>query len=385
MLAPQPFFALRGTPLAVRSLAVVLSDLGHQVDLLSFPQGERVDLSGVRLLRSAWLPVGRIRPGFSYAKALLDVPFFVEGAVRMIVGRYDVVHAVEEAAHLVAPIARRLRCSLVVDVDSSIPEQLQQARIPARAALIRLVRRLEKNAWRRAVAVITICRQLTEHVRVTAPETAVFQIEDPPLVDGDDLPGPQAADALRAELSLGSGPVLLYAGNFEPYQGVEMLVAASARLPGAQIVLVGGEPHEIDALKRYAAAHGCPPRCHFVGKRSPAELPRFLALADVLVSPRCLGSNTPFKIYTYLASGKPLVATRVPSHTQLLDDTLATLVDPNPDALVAGIQAALDDPLAAVERAVRGRALIEGEYGLQRFRDKVAAAYAHVERSLGRS
>ncbi|MBN2371329.1 MAG: glycosyltransferase [Vicinamibacteria bacterium] len=384
LLAPQPFFAVRGTPLAVRSLAVVLSELGHEVDLLSFPQGEKIDLPGVRLLRSMWLPVGRVRPGFSFSKLILDVPFLLESAARLIAGRYDVVHAVEEAAHLMAPLVSRWRSALVVDVDSSIPEQLRNARIPACESLIRIVNRMERHAFRNAVAVITICSRLTDHVRSIAPQTAVFQIEDPPLVDGDSLPGPKEAAALRAELNLGTGPVVLYTGNFERYQGVEMLVTASARLPGAQIVLMGGEPGEIAALKSHAVVHGCLPRCHFIGKRSPAELPRFLALADVLVSPRCLGGNTPFKIYTYLASGKPLVATRIPSHTQLLDDTLATLVDPDPDALVAGIQNALADPLAAVERAVRGRALIERKYGPRRFRDKVAEAYAHVERSLVR-
>ena len=44
---------------------------------------------------------------------------------------------------------------------------------------------------------------------------------------------------------------------------------------------------------------------------------------DVLASPRRHGQNTPFKVFTYLASGKPLVATRIPTHTQLLDDSLA--------------------------------------------------------------
>ena len=51
----------------------------------------------------------------------------------MAVGRYDVVHAVEEAAHLAAPLARLLRLPLVVDVDSSIPDQLRDSGF-ARAA-----------------------------------------------------------------------------------------------------------------------------------------------------------------------------------------------------------------------------------------------------------
>ena len=113
-------------------------------------------------------------------------------------------------------------------------------------------------------------------------------------------------------------------------------------------------------------------------------MPAFLALADVLVSPRLRGSNTPFKIYTYLASGKPLVATRLPTHTQLLDDGMAFLVDATPAGLSDGISTALADRQAAASRAARGRELIEREYSPARFVEKVRAAYAVVSATLQR-
>jgi hypothetical protein len=108
-LAPQPFFEVRGTPLAVLHLVRALASLGHRVDLLTFPQGEPSPVEGVRHLRSLPLPVGRVKAGASLAKMVLDVPFVVEAKLRLTFGRYDVVHAVEEAAHLIAPIARFLR------------------------------------------------------------------------------------------------------------------------------------------------------------------------------------------------------------------------------------------------------------------------------------
>src|SRR5262245_36479745 len=98
-LAPQPFFEVRGTPLAVRAMVEALAGFGHSVDLLTFPQGAPAELPGVTHLRSLPLPVGRVRPGASMAKLLLDVPFMAEAAWRMANGDYDVVHAVEEAAH----------------------------------------------------------------------------------------------------------------------------------------------------------------------------------------------------------------------------------------------------------------------------------------------
>jgi glycosyltransferase involved in cell wall biosynthesis len=378
-LAPQPFFEVRGTPLAVLSMVRALTERGHAVDLLSYPQGDSVELSGLRHLRSLRLPVGRVKAGPSLAKLLLDIPFMAQAGWRMLRGRYDVVHAVEEAAHLAAPLARLLRLPFVMDIDSSTPDQLRESGFARRGPLLWFAEVLEAHALRRAAAVITVCQSLTDSVRARVQGIPVFQVEDPPLVDTTSAPDASALASLRSELDLLPLPVLLYSGNFEPYQGVELLIDAAAGLPEAQLVLMGGEPREIEELRRRATASGAVERCRFAGKRPPSELPVFLALADLVVSPRCRGVNTPFKIYTYLASGKPLVATRIPTHTQLLDESTAFLVEPTAEGLASGIRQALSAPEEATARAARGRQLIEREYSKSRYGEKVARAYQAVE------
>ncbi len=380
LLAPQPFFQVRGTPLAVLHLARALASLGHDVDLLTFPGGEPAPVDGVRHLRSLPLPVGRVKAGASFAKMALDVPFVAEAVARLAIGRYDVVHAVEEAAHLIAPFARLLRVPLVMDVDSSIPDQLRYSGFATRGPLLWLVESLESHALRHSAAVVTVCASLTEGVKERLRGAPVFQIEDPPLVDRGDLPSGEPLAALRRELGLSDLPVVLYSGNLEPYQGVEMLVDASPLVPGAQFLVMGGEPGEIETLRLRARALGSETRCHFSGKRAPSELPGFLAAAALLVSPRIKGENTPFKVFTYLASGRPLVATRIGSHTQLLSDETAFLVEPTADGLADGIRTALEGPGEARARAERGYGLVQREYSASRHREKVAAAYAAVER-----
>jgi glycosyltransferase involved in cell wall biosynthesis len=372
-LAPQPFFEVRGTPLAVLAMVRALAALGHEVDLLTYPQGAAVELGAVRHLRSPRLPVGRVRAGPSLAKLALDVPFLAAAAWRMVRVRYDVVHAVEEAAHLAAPLARVFRLPLVVDVDSSIPDQLRDSGFARRGPLLWAAEALEDHALRHSAAVITVCESLTRSVRRRVPHARVFQVEDPPLVNARELPSRAAAADLRASLGLGRDAVVLYSGNFEPYQGVDLLVDAAARVPEAQFLFMGGEPAEVEALRARAARSGA--RCFFAGKRPVAELPRFLSLADVLVSPRRTGANTPFKVYTYLASGKPLVATRIATHTQLLDDTTALLTDLTAEGLAAGVRQVLSDLASAAARAQRGRELIERDYSPARFAEKVRRAY----------
>jgi glycosyltransferase involved in cell wall biosynthesis len=120
----------------------------------------------------------------------------------------------------------------------------------------------------------------------------------------------------------------------------------------------------------------------FAGKRPTGELAAFLGAAAVVVSPRITGANTPFKVYTYLASGRPLVATRIVTHTQLLDDSLAWLVEPNPAGLAAGIRSALADPAESCRRAERGLDLIAREYSEARHAEKVAAAYRAIAEAV---
>jgi glycosyltransferase involved in cell wall biosynthesis len=383
-LAPQPFFEVRGTPLAVLHMTRALAGLGHQVDLLTFAQGETVPTEGVRHLRSLWLPVGRVKAGPSLAKMVLDVPFIAEAAWRLRYGGYDVVHAVEEAAHLIAPFARWFGVPLVMDVDSSIPDQLRYSGFATRGPLLRLAEGLERHALRHSAAAITVCASLTDGVKGRAPALPVFQVEDPPLVEPGTAPPPEAVEALRRELTLGPWPVVLYSGNFEPYQGVELLLDAFALVPHVQLLLMGGGPDDVARMKAEARSRGVGERCVFSGQRPPSELPSFLALADVLASPRAKGQNTPFKIFTYLASGRPLVATRIPTHTQLLDDATAFLVEPTAEGLASGIEAVLDRPEDAAARARAGRELIEREYSLARYREKIARAYATVERLAAR-
>ena len=107
-----------------------------------------------------------------------------------------------------------------------------------------------------------------------------------------------------------------------------------------------------DELESHLAENGLDGRCFFTGRVAQSLAKRCTARASVLVSPRKEGTNTPLKIYEQLASGVPLVATRIPSHTQVLDDEVCFLVDPDPESMAEGLLAALteDDRRARIVR-----------------------------------
>jgi glycosyltransferase involved in cell wall biosynthesis len=177
-------------------------------------------------------------------------------------------------------------------------------------------------------------------------------------------------------------PVVLYTGTFEAYQGLDLLFASMrsvvAAMPKARLVLAGGRPEQIESARRTAASLGIAGALIFAGQRPAEEIPSFLDAADVLVSPRSLGTNTPLKIYQYLQSVKPIVATRLLTHTQVLDDDVAFLTDATPDAFGAGILAALSDPEHARRVGARARHLADTKYSYEAYLARTRQACAHL-------
>lgn len=385
-IAPQPFFVERGTPIRARHQIEVLSRMGHRVDVLCYPFGQPVDLPGVRVLRVMRPPGIREVPiGPSLAKFPLDFLLLCKAFGLCLWNRYDVIQAVEEAAFFAVLLKKLFRCRLVYNMDSFISDQLQFSGFVTARPAIRFVEWLERSAMRNASFVVTVGPVLSDVVRRWAPGTKVLQLEDAPL-EASFREAPEEARRIRDEFTLGAAPVCVYTGNFERYQGVADLVRAAGLVarqrPDVRFLFVGGAEAQVAEMRRLSAGSGAEAACVFAGRRPTAEMTAFLSVADLLATPRNRGTNPPMKIYGYMQSGRPVVATRVPTHTQVLDDACAFLTDPTPEGLAGGVLAALGDPerARAVARAARER--VEQRYNLDIFRGKVRAAYAELEADI---
>ncbi|MBN1825416.1 MAG: glycosyltransferase family 4 protein [Candidatus Eisenbacteria bacterium] len=384
VVAPQPFFSPRGTPFSVYYRTLVMAGKGLSIDLLTYGQGEDVSIPGVRILRiPAFRFLGTVRIGPSPLKFFLDGVLFFRMIGALLRRRYRFVHAHEEAVFLALFLKPLFRYRLVYDMHSSLPQQMTNFRFTRSRFWIGLLERLERSALRRSDAVITICPELAEYaLAVGVPADRHFLIEnslfDPVKLaraeaeGGDEPPFPVAED----------GPLVVYAGTFEAYQGIDLLLGAFARLggraPGARLLVVGGAPEQVEETRRAAAALGLGERCAVHGRIPVAAARRLLDSADLVVSPRISGTNTPLKLYELMARGVPLVATRIRSHTQVLDDETAILVDPDPESMAAGIAAALDDGETRERIAAAARERYREHYGREAYEGKIGALLGRV-------
>jgi glycosyltransferase involved in cell wall biosynthesis len=120
----------------------------------------------------------------------------------------------------------------------------------------------------------------------------------------------------------------------------------------------------------------------FAGERPAAEIPSYLLAADLLVSPRSRGTNTPLKIYQYLRSGKAIVATRLLTHTQVLSDQTAILTTATPQDFADGILAGLKDPAHAAAVGRRAQELAETKYSYEAYLERTRQACAALQLTL---
>jgi glycosyltransferase involved in cell wall biosynthesis len=378
LVAPQPFYQERGTPIAVRMLVEVLCGQGHAVDLLTYHEGADLEIEGLRILRTPALPGLRHVPiGISWKKLVCDLLLSGRLLGLALSRRYDVIHAVEEAVFPAILLRSSARARVVYDMDSMLGESLVSKWRMLRPAE-RVLRAMERAVIRRTDAVFAVCNDLARHVTVDAPGVPVFLIEDVALPSQPLCGG---AEPLRDLLDI-RGALALYVGNLQHYQGVEQVVRAMAQLPKTfdlTLVLIGGAPEEVGRMRSLVRKLHLEERVYLLGPRPLAQLTGFLEQADILVSPRLRGSNTPMKVYSYMNSGTAILATRIASHTQVLDDDCALLVEPTPQALAKGLATlAADAPLRTrLGSAAHGRAA--ERYSLEAFRKKVCAAYRTLE------
>jgi glycosyltransferase involved in cell wall biosynthesis len=189
-------------------------------------------------------------------------------------------------------------------------------------------------------------------------------LRDPPV----SAPATEAEGlSLRAEMGL-TGLQFVYVGNLESYQGIDLLIDSFHRLaprqPEARLTIVGGSKDDVEKYRGKSRSLGLEDRVNFTGPRPVADLGRILAAADVLVSPRLQGRNTPMKVYAYMQAGKPIVATAIPTHTQVLDETTAALAAPTPEAFADAMSRVAADPALRIRLGEAARLRCEREYSM---------------------
>jgi glycosyltransferase involved in cell wall biosynthesis len=334
-ISPQPFYEDRGTPIAIRDALFVLTKLGFKVDLATYPVGKDLKMPGLRIVRSRnWFRFHTVTIGLSIRKIFLDIFLFIT-VIRLIrKNRYLCIHGVEEGAAIALFCKAIFGIPVIYDMQSSIPEQLQELKIFRSAVAYGLSMMFERGLIRGADRIIA-SRGLALRVRLIQPGKKVWECS----FEGC---APRTKNmSLAKRLGIDGRPTIVYTGNFATYQGLKLIFDAatlvSEKLPEVAFILVGGTEREISHLNKLIKQLNLVKNVKLLTRQPRERIPDYLALADVLISARPSGENTPLKLFDYLRSGKPIVATDIPAHRAVLSEKEAIFVTPEAKSFANGI------------------------------------------------
>lgn len=380
MISPQPFFEPRGTPISVYQRLEALSALGHEIDLVTYHLGKDVEFPKVKIYRVRKIePIRNVRIGPSRAKIFLDVLVFFKAIQLLLKKRYDVIHSHEEASFFSMFLAWIFRTRHLYDMHSLLSKQLTNFSFGNKPVFIKVFGVLETMVLRRCDAVIAVGADLERYIKTFHAGTRVVMIDNIALQAYQTAVDPDEVDQLKNKLSLDGRLPIVYTGTYENYQGLRMALEAvgivASEFPSAIFIFVGAKNRQAADWAEIAQDLNLQEHALFLDVVSPAESMVYLAYAGVLISPRLEGTTTPLKIYSYLHANRPIVATNITAHTQILSPETAVLVDPNADAFAEGILRVLRDPNLAERIANNAHELAKSKFSQQDYISKVNQIY----------
>jgi glycosyltransferase involved in cell wall biosynthesis len=375
VLAPHPFLQNRGTPMDVHLLLKSLSERnGISMDVIVYPEGENVFLPNVTLYRVPTLiNINGIRPGFSLKKLYIDFFMFFYTWKMVHKNRYDLIHAGEESVFIAMIMKWIYKIPYVYDLDSSIAQQLVEQH-PKLLNISRILNWLEGRAIRGALANAPVCNALSElceknNSAKTITLHDISQLKNPDL---------NRTKIIRKEINA-EGLILLYCGNLEAYQGIDLLLESFQyvmnKTSDLDLVIIGGVSKHIEFYRNKAIALCIGDHVHFLGPIPIEKLDHYLADADILVAPRIKGVNTPMKIFPFMHSGKPVLLTNRYTHTQLVTKNEVYLAKAEPEAFARAILELAGDPELRERLGKNGRAFVEKEHVYSAHKKRVDSLY----------
>ncbi len=347
MLAPCPFPTAQGTQVVIRHLASALAKAGHDVHLITYghgdPSGSKDQDLPFHVHRTARLDTG-LRSGPSLLKPAADAALLFTAARVIKANRCNLVHAHNvEGLGLGALLKLQTGLPLVYHAHNAmgpeLPTYFKKQFAQAFASLVGDV--LDRTLPRTADAVVVFDadhKALHEVYGIDGARVHVI----PPGLDPQELAGAEPEAVARLRKEVGPGPWLLYAGNADGYQNLELLWRALAVLRGRGVAarLLVATHHDPKAFAAGIEAAGVQELVRVQRFDGLTALRTAYELADVGVCPRNLWTGAPIKVLNYLAAGLPVVACRAAAR-HIVPAGAGLLTDDTPEAFAEAIQTVL--------------------------------------------
>jgi len=315
MVAACPFPANHGSPASIREMSEALVRLGHQVHVVTYPQGEDIPVRGVTIHRAArGLPFRNVGVGPSWQRPFLDLLLAIKLWRVIRRERIEIIHAHNYEGALVGCVAKWItgKPFLYNAVNTMIDELPGYRFIRPKALAVLVARLLDRWVPRGADHITVVSKELSEFLKSKGiPEHRITIVPAGVNLEMFEKPDPEP---VRRRFGMAGGPVVMYTGTMDPFQRIDYLLRAMQRvvsvLPESRLMIVSNivVKEFLERHRALARELGIEDRVIFAGPIPLPELPHYLAAADVVVMPRPSCPGHPVKLLNYMAAGRSIVA-----------------------------------------------------------------------------
>ena len=319
VIAPQPFYQDRGTPIAVLHAIRAMVQSGFWVDVATFGGGVDPDESGIRIFRaeSQWsspnLPIG-----LSWRKIAQHVALYRLAGNLLRQNHYDAIHAIEESVFAARLLTRQSGTPVVYDMHSWLSDELSQLPLLNHWPARQIIRAIERKAVSKCSKIFCSAGLGSTAQRLKgSPDVTewFFPVQRRPL-------HATARATVRSTHGIDANcELIVYTGNLATNQNIDLFVEAIALLGGrranAQFAIVGASDADAKQLRQDLDS-SLQSRVHIFERLPRKDALDITASADVTVSLRVRGLNAPLKLFDYIGAGIPVVATDIPAHRVVL-------------------------------------------------------------------
>jgi glycosyltransferase involved in cell wall biosynthesis len=266
-----------------------------------------------------------------------------------------------------AGVAARLGCPRILEVNAPLVEEQKRFR---GLVLESIARRMEVESFRGAAAIVAVSEQVRSYIHGASGVSAQRIHVLANGVDVERFGSAPGREQIRQRLGWGAGDAAIgFIGSFKPWHGTSFLLEVFEALapirPAARLFAVGDGP-ERERFRERVERSPFGDRVHLTGRVPHAQIPSWVAAADIVAAPYEAIDNfyfSPLKVLEALAGGKPVVAPRVGQLVELIEDGRTGLLYPPGDAAACrdAILSLIDDPAARRAMGAATRSAAAGQ------------------------
>ena len=378
-----------GSPAAIRELVEMLSEAGHRIHVITYPDGQDMSVGQAVVHR-----VGQPRPardltvGPSWTKPLNDLLMVFKLVQIVRREKIEIIHAHNYEGCLVGVLGKFLTGRpLIYNAVNLMADELETYGFLPRWVARRVARLLDWFVPIFPDHIVAVTPEL--HAGLRRSGVAEERLTLVPCGMRPEIFEGANPEPLRAQLGIGSRPVVMYTGINNAFQRVDYLLRAFTvvrrEIPDALLLIVSPIENEPNRPANEALARelGIDADTRFIGPHSLEQLKDYLALADVCVVPRTDCPGHPIKLLNYMVARKPIVSfvSAAKGVQHLREAWLAPDHDWN--ALGEGIITLLRDRPLAERLAATARETALREFDWRQLGKKIEAIYESLLRDRG--